>query len=308
VSLLVATDVAGQGINLHQRCRWVISLELPWNPARLEQRIGRVDRIGQRHRVHFTLLVARHPSEAHLLAHLARRVTAARRPLGGLALIDVPPPEHAVRASVLDRTPIEASAPSVHAPALCTNWTQAARRAARDLEVRRALARRWRGPQLPGRPLVAPARTPSIAGLHRGALVLIVSVPLFDGSGALVEVCLRALRSSGRDLTPSLIEGARRTAIESIAPRIRRLRRLAESAAGTMAARERAIAAELKRNLQDEAQPGLFDARALRSFDEARMTSAEIDRDCAMALDRLRMCTGISPGRAVLELVFRDTR
>ena len=46
-SVLLATDVAGQGLNLQSRARWVISLELPWNPARLEQRIGRVDRISQ---------------------------------------------------------------------------------------------------------------------------------------------------------------------------------------------------------------------------------------------------------------------
>jgi SNF2 family DNA or RNA helicase len=68
---LVATDVAGQGLNLQHRCRWVISLELPWNPARLEQRIGRVDRIGQQRPVHFTLLVARHDAER------------PRRPSGG---------------------------------------------------------------------------------------------------------------------------------------------------------------------------------------------------------------------------------
>ena len=53
-SILLATDVAGQGLNLQSRARWVISLELPWNPARLEQRIGRVDRISQTRPTHFT--------------------------------------------------------------------------------------------------------------------------------------------------------------------------------------------------------------------------------------------------------------
>jgi len=50
--VLVATDAAGEGLNLHHRCRLVIDVELPWNPVRLEQRIGRVDRLGQRRPVH----------------------------------------------------------------------------------------------------------------------------------------------------------------------------------------------------------------------------------------------------------------
>ncbi|RPH59538.1 MAG: hypothetical protein EHM89_10500, partial [Acidobacteria bacterium] len=50
--VLLATDAAGEGLNLHHRCRLVINLELPWNPTRLEQRIGRVDRLGQMRRVH----------------------------------------------------------------------------------------------------------------------------------------------------------------------------------------------------------------------------------------------------------------
>ena len=47
---LVSTDAGGEGINL-QFCRVMINYDLPWNPMRLEQRIGRIDRIGQRHDV-----------------------------------------------------------------------------------------------------------------------------------------------------------------------------------------------------------------------------------------------------------------
>src|SRR5206468_2764994 len=57
--VLLATDAAGEGLNLHQACRVVVNLELPWNPMRLEQRIGRVDRIGQRRTVHAFHLIAR---------------------------------------------------------------------------------------------------------------------------------------------------------------------------------------------------------------------------------------------------------
>jgi len=46
--ILVSTDAGGEGINL-QFCHCIINYDLPWNPARLEQRIGRIDRIGQAH-------------------------------------------------------------------------------------------------------------------------------------------------------------------------------------------------------------------------------------------------------------------
>jgi superfamily II DNA or RNA helicase len=73
VDLLVATDAAGEGLNLHHRCRLVIDMELPWNPLRLEQRVGRVDRIGQRRRVHAISLF--HPDcvEERVLRHLRMR-------------------------------------------------------------------------------------------------------------------------------------------------------------------------------------------------------------------------------------------
>ena len=46
--ILVSTDAGGEGLNL-QFCHVVVNFDMPWNPMRLEQRIGRVDRIGQRH-------------------------------------------------------------------------------------------------------------------------------------------------------------------------------------------------------------------------------------------------------------------
>ena len=44
--VLIATGVLGEGIDLHRSCRRVIHHDLPWNPAKLEQRTGRIDRIG----------------------------------------------------------------------------------------------------------------------------------------------------------------------------------------------------------------------------------------------------------------------
>lgn len=82
VRVLLATDAAGEGLNLHQRCRLVVNLELPWNPMRLEQRVGRVDRIGQSRQVRVVNLVAADTAEAGLYERLARRLDRARDAVG----------------------------------------------------------------------------------------------------------------------------------------------------------------------------------------------------------------------------------
>jgi superfamily II DNA or RNA helicase len=81
-ALLLATDAAAEGLNLHRGCRLVVNLELPWNPMRLEQRIGRVDRIGQPRTVHAVHLVAAGTGEMRILSCLRTRVAAAKADLG----------------------------------------------------------------------------------------------------------------------------------------------------------------------------------------------------------------------------------
>ncbi len=76
--ILLATDAAGEGLNLHHHCRVVINLELPWNPTRLEQRAGRVDRIGQRRTVHAFHLIASDTAEMRILERLKWRIARAR--------------------------------------------------------------------------------------------------------------------------------------------------------------------------------------------------------------------------------------
>ena len=66
---LLATDAAAEGLNLHHHCRIVIHYELPWRPARLEQRAGRVDRLGQSKRVHEIALVAADTAERLVIFH-----------------------------------------------------------------------------------------------------------------------------------------------------------------------------------------------------------------------------------------------
>lgn len=80
--LLLATDVAGEGLNLHERARLVITIEWPWSPQRLEQRVGRVDRMGQLRRVHAVHLTSRGTFEDTVVARLMERARAASEDLG----------------------------------------------------------------------------------------------------------------------------------------------------------------------------------------------------------------------------------
>ena len=142
-SVLIATDVAGQGLNLQHRARWVINLELPWNPVRLEQRAGRVDRIGQRRAVHITSVVARHGAETGLLTRLARRVLAARRALDVETLPIAPPAaiaEPEIAGALLFGQPLPE--PAVRQAPLCTRWRRHGRWLARTVTRRRAPRRR----------------------------------------------------------------------------------------------------------------------------------------------------------------------
>ena len=77
--LLLATDAASEGLNLHHRCRLVINLELPWTPVRLEQRIGRVERIGQARRVHAVHLLAAGTCEEESVATAGGTHATSRR-------------------------------------------------------------------------------------------------------------------------------------------------------------------------------------------------------------------------------------
>jgi SNF2 family DNA or RNA helicase len=82
IPLLLATDAAAEGLNLQLASRLVVNLELPWNPMRLEQRIGRVDRIGQACLVHAFHLVADGTGEIGILERLRARVALAKSDIG----------------------------------------------------------------------------------------------------------------------------------------------------------------------------------------------------------------------------------
>jgi superfamily II DNA or RNA helicase len=87
--VLLATDAASEGLNLHRRCRCVINLEIPWSPVRLEQRIGRVDRIGQTRCVHAVNLVAAGTHEVTTVRRLVERGQRASTVLRAAASSDM---------------------------------------------------------------------------------------------------------------------------------------------------------------------------------------------------------------------------
>ncbi len=82
VQILVATDAAGEGINL-QRAHLMVNYDLPWNPNRLEQRFGRIHRIGQTEVCHLWNLVAAETREGEVYDRLLEKITEERKALGG---------------------------------------------------------------------------------------------------------------------------------------------------------------------------------------------------------------------------------
>ena len=82
VQVLVATDAAGEGINL-QRAHLMVNYDLPWNPNRLEQRFGRIHRIGQTEVCHLWNLVAAQTREGEVFHTLLKKLEEEREALGG---------------------------------------------------------------------------------------------------------------------------------------------------------------------------------------------------------------------------------
>jgi SNF2 family DNA or RNA helicase len=82
VKVLIATDAAGEGINL-QRAHLMVNYDLPWNPNRLEQRFGRIHRIGQTEVCHLWNLVAEETREGDVYRRLLEKLEEARKALHG---------------------------------------------------------------------------------------------------------------------------------------------------------------------------------------------------------------------------------
>ena len=85
VTVLVATDAAGEGLNL-QRAHLMINYDLPWNPNRIEQRFGRIHRIGQTEPCHLWNLVAEDTREGDVYLRLLDKIEQMRQHLPGQGL------------------------------------------------------------------------------------------------------------------------------------------------------------------------------------------------------------------------------
>ena len=181
--ILLATDAASEGLNLHERCRLVIHYELPWSPSRLEQRAGRVDRFGQARRVHELALVAADTAEALVLAPLFGRRTSPGRMLHALTESRV------VAAIMMDADPASlVTGVSVAAPECAVGPSPhlqlAATREAARLEHHRVLAARSCGDATSDL-----AVRPTVTALRRrtrvpAGLFLVVALKLETSDGA----------------------------------------------------------------------------------------------------------------------------
>ncbi|MBL7063332.1 MAG: DUF3883 domain-containing protein [Anaerolineae bacterium] len=88
VQVMVATEAAGEGINL-QFCWFMINYDIPWNPVRLEQRMGRIHRYGQEHDCLIYNFVAVNTREGRVLNRLLERLREIRKELGADQVFDV---------------------------------------------------------------------------------------------------------------------------------------------------------------------------------------------------------------------------
>ena len=86
--IMVATEAAGEGINL-QFCHIMINYDIPWNPNRLEQRMGRIHRYGQQKDVYIFNLVAEDTREGRVLAKLFDKLEEIKNKLGSDRVFDV---------------------------------------------------------------------------------------------------------------------------------------------------------------------------------------------------------------------------
>ncbi|MDZ7753029.1 MAG: helicase-related protein [Gammaproteobacteria bacterium] len=71
---LVSTEAGGEGINLHRRCHVMVNYDLPWNPMRLVQRIGRLYRYGQQHRVIVFNIHSPQTLDGKIMDHMYTRI------------------------------------------------------------------------------------------------------------------------------------------------------------------------------------------------------------------------------------------
>lgn len=293
--VLIATDAGSEGLNLHGTCRLVVNLELPWNPIRLEQRVGRVDRIGQTRTVHAINLFAEGTAERTVLASLLRRIDRIRMSeidIAACVIDHAEPPQRSVPAETYTRSMDLGAAARAEAQRL--GDTRRVRRVQSHLPE-------WAVPvtvvRAPGASLVAFFRIRLVtrAGRVLEDDLVPVRLPITPPRRRLDRKEVRALAESLiRDFGSELL----RHACAHGNARARAIASQSAPAAATAASREHGIAEGVAARGPDLVQAGLFDARALKQKwtgeerrdallheSEARATLLEADSRVRLAND-----------------------
>jgi len=294
-SVLLATDAAAEGLNLHQRCRLVVHFELPWNPLRLEQRTGRVDRIGQTRRVHEVALVADDTAERAVLAPLARRARKAMEVMpGGGRMLELLAEMRVAEAVITGRADTLAVVPGARFACRQLHLSDEAAAEATRLEQERQWLSSDAGTLGANdyRPLVATFTRKQRREDPRLTLVYTLSLETADGRTTHAEpliLCVRrptharpAARATDAVRVVHEELEARQAAIQRcIAARVAALRSTVapahERLLAALSAREAAIGELLTQPAPQLVQAGLFDRRAVREA-EARAAVERLRR------------------------------
>lgn len=85
--ILLATDAASEGINLQSGCRYIFHYDIPWNPMRMEQRNGRVDRHGQYRDIYISHFTSKDDEDLSFLSRIAEKIDQVREDLGSVGQI-----------------------------------------------------------------------------------------------------------------------------------------------------------------------------------------------------------------------------
>jgi superfamily II DNA or RNA helicase len=320
-AVLLATDAGGEGLNLHMACRVVINLELPWNPTRLEQRIGRVDRIGQRRRVHVFHLIARGTAEMQILESLKEKVALARRdidaadPLGFSDRCDddVVIAQRLAGLAIDNTNFTDAAAPL----GLTRLEADAARELRRLIDARRFTRQdRFEWPLATDGWFAAVTQLSSTRMHLRGRLLVLVHDRLVDDHGRwiasrvlsiLLSVRCRLPASDRRHLLSAMTESGHRHALESAGSSWRaEMRRLHQLFVTARMERDSAILA----SLDDGAVPsqmGLFERRGQREAADRKARTEEMKQHVSNRIAAsATSTTDATEANAVLMLVPSD--
>ena len=321
-SLLLATDAASEGLNLHRRCRTVIHFELPWSPSRLEQRTGRVDRIGQARSVHEIMLVANATAERLVLAPLARRAARAHTALPGRSgLVDVLT-ESRVAAAVMEAIPLPPPATTVEVdsvPPPSELQEEARAEALRLTELRtwRSRASRHDDRAISSAAVLRLKR----ATLPRGLFcVYTLALTGDDGNVRHAEVVVLhepwriAVDPRTHEEVRDIVNAFKATRMASaeamlmahLADRVAGITDRCAAAAAAMAQREAIIARPAQSVAQHLVQRGLFDQRTARGSDAHMRASATVLDETERRLETLLAASRLTPALS-LSAIFLVT-